>query len=81
MSYLRLDNATRISLLGVSLDEMGLELWLQGTKIVITRIPDIMERNGADRVNGNKVTQYEQELVRASDLPGFILCLFYPIGA
>lgn len=50
-------------------------------KIVITGILDVMAEIGADRVNSDKVTQYERELTRASGLPGVILCSFYPTGS
>lgn len=49
----------------------------QALKIVVSGIPDIMVR-GADRVSGEWVTEYERQLITTSNLPGVVLCPFYP---
>jgi hypothetical protein len=75
---LRTEGLTRISMSGKRLQDMREELDLAGIKIVISGIPDIMASKGADHVDGSKVTEYEEELDRASSKQGVILCPFYP---
>lgn len=48
-----------------------------GIKLVISGIPEIMQRDSVI-VEGRMVREYEMDLEKASHLPGVILCPFYP---
>lgn len=71
-----LDGARAIVMRGRRLREMNVSR--EGvTTIVISGIPDIMER-GATRVNGRMVTRYEEDLMEVAGKKDVILCPFYP---
>ena len=78
VKYLELKGFTNFSLPGAPLSEIRTTLRILAVKMVICGIPDIIAFKGADHSCGQKVTAFEKELERATEIPSVILCTFYP---
>ena len=76
---LQVEEVARITMPGKKLAQMRDELELPNClKLVVSGIPDIIPFPGARRVSGTMVSAYEEELMQASNIPGVVLCPFYP---